>query len=194
MKNQKAASTAKGSSTRDRIVAAARKKLIQQGIDKFAMRDLADSLELKLSNVQYYFKTREALILYIFEAEAARDVASILAHEKKWDTAEEAFGAIVGDMVVRWRGDSGVLFATLGTLALHNKVYKKLQLAVYSDFYQALEAPLRRINPNLADPEIAIRIRLITALIDGSPMQTQLDNAQLFLERVQAQAELIALA
>lgn len=193
MRKPKAATTAKGSLTRDGIVEAARKKLIQRGIDEFGMRDIADSLDLKLSNLQYYFKTREALILHILEAEATRDVAIIQAHHQKWNTADDAFRAIVRDLVIRWRGDGGVLFSTLGTLALHNKVFRKLHRAVYANYYQSLEDLLRRINPNLDDTEIVMRVRLITALIDGSAMQTQVGNTQAFIERVQAQAELIAL-
>ena len=60
------APTPKGNSTCDRIVAAARKKLVENGVDGFSLRELATSLDLKLSNVQYYFKTREALLLHVF--------------------------------------------------------------------------------------------------------------------------------
>lgn len=193
MRKPKAARTAKGSSSREGIVEAARKKLIQQGIDDFSMRDIAESLDLNLSNLQYYFKTRQALILHILEAESSRDVAIIRAHHQKWNTADDAFRAIVRDLVIRWRGDGGVLFSTLGTLALHNKVFRKLHRAVYANFYQSLEDPLRRINPDLDDIEIVLHVRLITALIDGSAMQTQVGNTQAFIERIQAQAELIAL-
>ena len=48
------------------------------------------------------------------------------------------------------------------------------------------------MNPGLSDDEIAIRVRLITALIDGSPMQIQVGSVQQYLERLQEQAELIA--
>jgi len=41
---------------------------------------------------------------------------------------------------------------------------------------------------------VALRVRIITALIDGSPMQTHLDSVQGFLDRVQLQAKTIALA
>lgn len=186
--------TSKGSSTRDRIVDAARKQLVEKGHDQFVMRELADVLGIKLGNLQYYFKTRETLILHVIEAESARDVLTIHAHQQRKGTAEEKFRAIVQDLVTRWRGESGLLFSTLGTLSLHNKAYKRLYLTVYADFYQALEGPLRDINPKISDEEVALRVRLITALIDGSPMQTGVDSVQNFLNRVRAQAEVIALA
>ena len=194
MKNKVQQITSKGLSTRERIVEAARKQLVEQGYDQFVMRELADVLGIKLGNLQYYFKTREALILHVIEAESARDILTIHAHQQRRISAEEVFRAIVQDLVERWRGDSGLLFSTLGTLSLHNKAYKRLYLAVYADFYRALEEPLRDLNPTISDEEVALRVRLITALIDGSPMQTGIGSVEDFLNRVQAQAEIIALA
>ena len=186
--------TTKGSSTRDRIVKGARKQLVERGYETFVMRELAHNLGIKLGNLQYYFKTREALILYVIEQEGTQDVLSIQAQRQKWDTAGGAFRAIVREMVVRWRGSSGVLFSTLGMLAMHNKLYKQLYRTIYENFYLALEVPLREMNPGLSDEEIVMRVRLISALIDGSPMQIQVGSVQNYLDRVQGQAEVIALA
>ena len=192
MNKQIAATTPKGSTTRDRILAAARKRLIECGIDRFALRELADSLEIKLGNLQYYFKTREALVLQVLEEEAERDRTIIRTHQQNLKNPKDAFRAIVQDLTTRWRGDSGVLFSTLGTLAIHNKAYRKLYRSIYASFYLELEAPLRSLNPTLSESEIALRARLITALIDGAPMQTQIANKPIFLQRIQEQAESIA--
>lgn len=192
MQNQNAASTSKGSSTRDRILAAARARLIERGIEEFALREIAESLGIKLSNLQYYFKTRESLIFQVLDNEAARDRATIKAHQQNSKDAADTFRKIVHDLTTRWRGDSGVLFSTLGTLAIHNEDYRRLYRSIYADFYKALEVPIRSLNANLSDSELALRVKLITALIDGAPMQTQITKKQIFLERIQVQAESIA--
>ena len=192
MSNPTAATTPKGSSTRDRILAAARKKIVQRGIDGFSLRDLADTLDIRLSNLQYYFTTREMLVLQVMEDEAARDRAVIERHQRESASAEEAFRAILQDLISRWRGDSGVLFSTLGTVSMHSKAYRKLYRSIYASFYLALEEPLRRLNPELPDSEISVRVRLVTALIDGAPMQPRTGNRSLFLQRVLEQAERIA--
>lgn len=192
MQNQNAASTSKGSSTRDRILAAARARLIERGIEEFALREIAESLGIKLSNLQYYFKTRESLVFQVLDNEAARDRATIKAHQQNSKDAADTFRKIVHDLTTRWRGDSGVLFSTLGTLAIHNEDYRRLYRSIYADFYKALEVPIRSLNANLSDSELAIRVKLITALIDGAPMQTQITKKQIFLERIQVQAESIA--
>ena len=58
--------------------------------------------------------------------------------------------------------------------------------------YEALEAPLREMNPRLDQSEVTTRIRLITALIDGSSMQVRVGNLNQYLERIKAEAESIA--
>ncbi len=183
--------TPKGNSTCDRIVAAARKKLVENGVDGFSLRELATSLDLKLSNVQYYFKTREALLLHVFKREAAADVAVIEA-KRASGSEREGFRAIVRELVIRWRGDSGILMSTLSTISLHHKEFRGLYRSIYEAFYRALEAPVRGMNHELDDDEVRLRVRLVTALVDGSPMQTRVGDLQIFLDRVQDQAEQIA--
>ena len=192
MNDKAAATTPKGSSTRDRILAAARKKIVERGIDGFSLRDLADSLGIKLSNLQYYFKTRETLVLQVMEDEAERDRALINGHQQRSASAQGAFRAILKDLISRWRGDSGVLFSTLGTVSMHNQTYRKLYRSIYASFYLALEGPVRDLNPGLSDAEVSMRVRLITALIDGAPMQPRIRNRARFLQRVLEQAESIA--
>ena len=158
------------------------------------MRELADNIGIKLGNLQYYFKTREALSVHVIEREAAKDVQTIQSLLGNCDSAGDAFRAIVRSLVARWRGNGGVLFSTLNTLALHNKSYKQLYSSIYANFYLAIEGPLRKMKPSLPDDEIAMRARLITALIDGSSMQTCVGSVTMYLDRVQRQAEVIALA
>ena len=186
------APTPKGNSTCDRIVAAARKKLVENGVDGFSLRELATSLDLKLSNVQYYFRTREALLLHVFEREALADVAVIEA-KRSSGSEREAFRAIVRELVIRWRGDSGILMSTLGTMSLHHKEFRGLYRSIYDAFYNALEASVRSMNHKLDEEEVRLRVRLVTALVDGSPMQIRVGELQTFLDRVQDQAEQIEL-
>ena len=107
---------------------------------------------------------------------------------------EAIFKGIVSDLVTRWRGASGVLFSTLGTLALHHPGFKQLYREIYAEFYRALEGPLRVMNPGMSIDEISLRVRLITALIDGSSMQIRVGGVTRYLARIQAEAVRIATA
>lgn len=158
------------------------------------MRELADSLGMKLGNLQYYFKTRESLVFHVIEREAAKDVEAIESHLQADGSAMEAFGAIVQDLVTRWRGSTGVLFSTLTALSMHNAGFRKLYRGIYSRFYAALEKLVREVNPALSYEETAIRVRMITSLIDGSPMQIKVGDKQHYLDCVQRQVQAIAVA
>jgi AcrR family transcriptional regulator len=184
--------TAKGHSTRERIEKAARQRLIEGGLEALVMRELAESLDIKLGNLQYYFRTRDDLILQVIETEAARDVQTITEHLNRHDAPEEAFKAVAGDLVARWRGQSGFLFQLLGSLAAHSKPFQQLYQRIYLRFYEALESPLMEMNPTLSDEELRLRVRLITALIDGSSMQIKVGTMSAYLDRVQQEALVIA--
>lgn len=184
--------TSKGSNTRDRILEATRKRLIANGYDALVMRDLADELEIKLGNLQYYFKTKEILVLEVLQKEADRDIEVI--QSVGGDNPSERFRGIVEELVSRWRGDAGVLLSLLSALALHNPTYKHLYRRIYMSFYDALALPLKELNPTLNEDAIVLKVRLITALVDGSPMQVKVGNMQNYLNEVQALAEQIALS
>ena len=166
---------------------------MEQGYDAFVMRELAESLDIKLGNLQYYFSTKEDIVLHVLEIEAESDRALIRESLESSELPEEAFRAVVAELVSRWRGASGVLMSILGALSQHNERYQQLYRQIYASFYDALEVLVAELNPDLPAPEIAVRVRLVTALVDGAPMQVRVGNRRAFLARVQRDAEAIAL-
>ena len=73
-------------------------------------------------------------------------------------------------------------------------MFRDLYRSIFESFYGALEASVRGINHELNDDEVRLRVRLVTALVDGSSMQVRVGDLQTFLDRVQDQAEQIALS
>ncbi len=184
--------TPKGVSTKERIVKSARQRLVEGGLDALVMRELAESLDIKLGNLQYYFKTRDDLILEVMEVEAVRDVAAINQALEQSAEPSTALAAVVADLVARWRGKSGILWSLLGLLAAHDDRFRQLYRQIYLRFYEVLETILEALNPALPSHEVTVRARLITALIDGSSMQIRVGNVNAYLERVQREAIAIA--
>ena len=79
---------------------------MEQGYDAFVMRELAESLDIKLGNLQYYFSTKEDIVLHVLEIEAESDRALIRESLESSELPEEAFRAVVAELVSRWRGAS----------------------------------------------------------------------------------------
>lgn len=184
--------TAKGLSTREKILEAARKQLIQNGYETFVLRELADSLEIKLGNLQYYFKTKEALVLEVMRLEGAEDVATIRKQIIRQPNPEAALDAITDELVSRWRSRRGSIPSTLGTLSLHNKAFQQLYRNIYLSFYHALETLLKDLNPAFSEKEVKLRTRMIAALIDGSSMQIRSGKADEYLAEVRRQVRRMA--
>ena len=184
-------STAKGSSTRARILTEARSALILGGLDGLVLREVAAACGIKLGNLQYYFPTREALLMEVIRSEARLDVDVIKARGEALEPAA-ALRALVTELNSRWRGDGAAVFATLTALALHRPEFRTLRNEIYGDFYAVLEPVIAAIDPGAGRQEVALRARLVTALIDGSPLQVDVGSAPRFLKRLQGVAARIA--
>jgi len=52
---------------RERLVAAARQVLYEQGVEKSALADIAAAADVPLGNVYYYFKTKDALVSAVID-------------------------------------------------------------------------------------------------------------------------------
>lgn len=167
--------------------------LLERGYDGLVLRELAESLDIKVGNLQYYFKTRQALALHVLRVEGTLDVV-LINEQRTCNSPIDAFRTVTQDMMVRYRSDSGSLLAMITALAQHDQSFRQLYLDLYAEFYPAFEALLRDLTPHLDRDEVAMRARVINALIEGSAFQTQLADTGVFFERVQAEAEAIALA
>ncbi|MEM9134325.1 MAG: TetR/AcrR family transcriptional regulator [Actinomycetota bacterium] len=184
--------TRKGASTRNRIVEAARSMLLEKGYEGLVLRELADSLGITLGNLQYYFGTREALALHVLGIEGRRDTELIEAR-RRVDTPADTFRFVVRDMAARYRGESGRLLLLIIVLAEHRPSFEALCQDSYREFFAAFEGLLAEMKPGLPPGEVAARARIINALVEGSTFQVDVGDLDAFLDRVQAEAELIAL-
>jgi TetR/AcrR family transcriptional regulator, transcriptional repressor for nem operon len=58
----------RGAGKRERLVAAARQVLYEQGVEKATLADIAAAAEVPLGNVYYYFKTKDALVAAVIDS------------------------------------------------------------------------------------------------------------------------------
>ncbi len=58
----------KGVAKRDRLVAAARKTIHEQGVEKTTLADIAAAADVPVGNVYYYFKTKDELVAAVLDS------------------------------------------------------------------------------------------------------------------------------
>ncbi|MEM1433044.1 MAG: TetR/AcrR family transcriptional regulator [Pseudomonadota bacterium] len=185
--------TAKGSSTRSRILAEARGLLVTGGYQRVVLRAVAEACGIKLGNLQYYFPTLDALLLAVIELEGQKDLETIRRAVDQQQDPVSALRAIAAELVTRWRSDSGGVYATLNLLSLHHPDYRALYKRIYADHYGALAQVIAAAAPGLPKTEYDQRARLMTALIDGAAYQQSAGRKAQFLSRVVETACALAL-
>jgi TetR/AcrR family transcriptional regulator, transcriptional repressor for nem operon len=57
-----------GGGKRERLVAAARAMIHEQGVEKTTLADIADRADVPVGNIYYYFKTKDALVSAVLDA------------------------------------------------------------------------------------------------------------------------------
>lgn len=182
--------SSRGEATRTRILDRARSVLVDDGYDALVLRQVAADLDMRVSNVQYYFPTRDDLVFAVIEAEVSLDIAAIAATND--DNPHVALAAAVDTLIARWRSDSGIVLTVMGFLRTQKPEIRDLYRRTYLGFYDELEAVLARIGPGQPADEYKRRARLITALLDGAAMQVDVGRWTDFTESIRDLVEAVA--
>ena len=157
---------------RTEVLDVARDVLINDGLDQFVMRHIAERAGMKLGNLQYYFATRDELLDAVIRAEFDRDLATL--RRAIVATAEPAheLAEVARRLVENWCTGGSNVFMTLALLAYHHQRFARLNAEIYETFYAELGSLIRRIDPTADDREVTARAHLITSLLDGVSVQT----------------------
>jgi AcrR family transcriptional regulator len=162
----------------------ARRSLIESGYDDLSLRGVADRLGIALGNLQYYFPTRDELVLEVIRAEASADLETMRATVGLDASPRSHLERLVYETVSTWRGESGVLYMTLSFLALHRDAFRTEYRRVYKTFYEPIERAIERAEPGHPKSEYRQRARLLTALMDGAAMQVQVGPHDRYLRSI----------
>jgi AcrR family transcriptional regulator len=152
------------------LVGIARDLLVEGGLDAFAMRAVAARADMKLGNLQYYFASRDELLEAVIRHEFAQDLA-VFQDESASVAGPASLKQLARQLVANWSSSNGVAFVTLSTLAYHNDRFRSLNREIYASFYAELQSMIGRLDEAAPGPEIALRARLISSVLDGVALQ-----------------------
>jgi AcrR family transcriptional regulator len=165
------ATHAKGELRRGEIVTVARRLLVEDGYDRFVLREIAKRTGVKLGNLQYYYATRDDLLEAVVRAEFAQNQREIAAISVGVESPRDRLAALARHLIRVWARDGGRVYAVMSLLALHQPRFRALHRKIYLAFYEALLPVLRELRPRAKRPELIGVARLITTLIDGALVQ-----------------------
>jgi len=104
---------------KERLVAAARDLLYRQGVEHTTLADIAETAEVPLGNVYYYFKTKDDLVAAVVQTHVGQLRAGVAALELRHRSPKARLKALVGmgaeqgDTIARYGCPFGTLSSEL---------------------------------------------------------------------------------
>lgn len=166
----------KGDARRQQILDTAKELLIGSGPDGLVLRDVAERLGITHGNLQYYFRTKQELIVAIFDREIAKYTESLHEAVAATTTRRGRLGAIIDAGLAEIRSPDTALWRMAISMADHSKDMAAL-LKKENDLYQgAVVKELKLIAPELSIQRRRQIARIIHAILDGLAIQFAHEN------------------
>jgi AcrR family transcriptional regulator len=161
----------KGDAKRQQILDTAKDMLLKGGIEGFVLRDVAERLGITHGNLQYYFRTRQDLLVAIFDQELAKYADSLQDAVAATTTRRGRLGAIIDAGLKELRSPDTALWRMVMSMADHSPDMAAL-LKKENDLYRAVVArELKQIAPQLSTQRRKQIARIIQAILDGLGIQ-----------------------
>jgi AcrR family transcriptional regulator len=161
----------KGEARRQQILDAARQILLEQGPDGLVLRDVAERLGITHGNLQYYFRTRQSLLVAIFDQEVAKYTENMKSAVAATSSKRGRLDAIIDSGLALLRTPETALWHMLWSMAGHSTEMAVI-LKKENDLYEAsLAKELKSVAPHLTAQRRTHLAKIIRALLDGISIQ-----------------------
>jgi AcrR family transcriptional regulator len=163
--------TSKGLQRREKILAAARKQLIEKGYNHFVLREIAAQCGMTIGNLQYYFHTRERLLEEVTRTALFDDLKVIDAISQSAPRGKAQLRELASAILRKWLGENDKIYAAASFLSRSEPAFRSLLSELYGQFFDHLIVVLKKLRPGLHRQTLLDKARLITAVLDGAVIQ-----------------------
>jgi AcrR family transcriptional regulator len=161
----------KGDAKRLQILQAAKKILLAKGPDGLVLREVAEQLGITHGNLQFYFRTRNALLIAIFDGEVAKYTQGLKEAVSATSTRRGRLAAIIDSGLSELRSPDTALWRMAMSMADHSPEMARI-LKKENDLYESVVAQeLKQIAPKLTAQRRRHIARIIHAILDGMGIQ-----------------------
>jgi len=162
---------AKGDAKRQLILDTAKQMLLEGGPEHFALRDVAEKLGITHGNLQYYFRTRQHLLVAIFDQEVAKYTEGMKEAIAATSSKRGRLAAILDSGLTVLRSPETALWRMAMSMADHSKEMAAI-LKKENDLYEAVVIrELKHIAPTLSLQRRRHIAKIIHAILDGVGIQ-----------------------
>lgn len=166
----------KGDARRQQILDTAKELLLAGGPDGLVLRDIAERLGITHGNLQYYFRTKQDLLVAIFDREIVKYTDSLHQAVAATTTRRGRLGAIIDAGLAEIRSPDTALWRMAISMSDHSPDMAAL-LKKENDLYQRVVAKeLKLVAPDLSPQRRRQIARIIQAILDGLAIQFAHEN------------------
>ena len=140
------------------------------------MRDLAETLGITHGNVQYYFSTKDDLLIAIFEQEVKRYTDSMHDAIELATSRSARISTILDSAIEEIQSESTSLWMMLHSLARQNESLLAILANANRLYDEALAASITLIDPGLSGERRLHIAQIIRMMIDGLSVQSIYDD------------------
>lgn len=163
---------AQGQRTRAAIIETARKLLLESGSLEFSLRSVAQGAGVSISNLQYYFPTRQAVLRAVMEPVIDAYLDNVQAAIASGQSARGALDLLVQRGIGEARNTAAtMLWWHFLSLAASDADCARLLDEWYETMAAEIGQLIRSTNARLSVADSMVTARLMIALSDGLAMQ-----------------------
>ena len=162
----------KGQRRVEDILDTAVRVLIDDGHGMFTMRRVADAADIRLSNLQYYFITKEALLNALLNRTIGdyREALSVLTRKNK-GSPYARFGKIIKYLLKdQNKRESCLIFWELWALAGRDPEIGKIMDRYYDTYIEEMAIAIMQVSSATPKRKAQRHAALIVALIEGASL------------------------
>ena len=158
----------KGRKTRDKIILAARRVLLEEGYGNFVFRGVALAAGVEPGNVQYYFSSKRDLLWAVLEPELENYQARLESISHHGQSQREIVSETIAFLLTDIQSETTLrLWLAIWAMAAYDEEIRSITGRFYRRYVRTLSASLLRAAPSLDRKRAEETAWLITSQIDG---------------------------
>lgn len=161
----------KGEAKRQQILDTAKQMLLDGGPEALVLRDIAERLDITHGNLQYYFRTKQDLLVAIFDREITKYTDSLHQAVGATTTRRGRLGAIIDAGLEELRSPDTALWRMAISMSEHSPDMAALLRKENHLYQNAVVKELKLISPDLSLARRRQIARIIQAILDGLAIQ-----------------------
>lgn len=168
--------TAKQAKSRQKIIDAASRLIVEKGIENTSLADIARETDISKGTLYYYYASKDDLIFDLTERHMSRitsDLLNLIANGTEGVDATSTL-RIVYETLVNAETRSRLHLYLVREALTGNEILRKRFLRKYQQWQSMLEDSIQKLIPGITN--VKMKAQLIIASIDGYIIQSMLGN------------------